>query len=239
MERGWDPGEPLADVSPGMWIQERLWSWGPGSSRQGVAVGCIVPEGFEAYARVLHPAYREGDLAPIRWSAVAARTGATAHPLMQFHRIAKIPLHEYPSWGMLPSEVSLPAIEARRLVSILGGFTSRPDRCYLGIWEGFGVPELQAWRHRPRLFLPHRAYFLFPGPIDAVAALSFGAFQHPANLWWPQTRTWCVATDIDLYETYIAGSEACIQRVVEDSDLEAFRVKLEDRVDIDGDLINR
>src|SRR5438105_11117478 len=45
----------LADVSPGMWIQERLWSWGPGSSRQGVAVGCIVPEGFEAYARVLHP----------------------------------------------------------------------------------------------------------------------------------------------------------------------------------------
>src|SRR5437879_1633436 len=140
MERGWDPGEPLADVSPGMWIQERLWSWGPGSSRQGVAVGCIVPEGFEAYAR---------------------------------------------------------------------------------------------------LFLPHRAYFLFPGPIDGVAALSFGTFQHPANLWWPQTRTWCVATDIDLYETYIAGSEACIQRVVEDSDLEAFRVKLEDRVDIDGDLINR
>jgi len=101
------------------------------------------------------------------------------------------------------------------------------------------VPELKAFADRPRLTLPHRAYFLFAGPIDAVSSLSFGTFQHPPNLWWPEDRAWCVATDIDLYETYLAGTEACIKRVVVDPDLEAFPIPLEARIDVDGDVINR
>src|SRR6266852_9135990 len=126
----WDPGEPLRDVSPGRWLEERLWPWGPGSGRQGVAVGCLVPPGFEAYARVLHPARRETDrgLEPTRWSTVASWTGRVAHPLMQFHRIANLTWHgnEVPAWGMLPSEGSLPAAEAERLTAILRAFTLVP-----------------------------------------------------------------------------------------------------------------
>jgi hypothetical protein len=240
MEPRWDPGEPLADVSPGRWLQERLWTWGPGSERHGVAVGCLVPQGFEAYARVLHPAQRQTErgLESVRWSTVASSTGTTAHPLMQFHRVAKLALHQFPTWGMLPSEGSLPAPEGERLVAILRAFTSTPDPCYLGLWEGFGVPELQAFANRPRLMLPHRAYFLFLGPVSAVSSLSFGPFQQPPNLWWPEDRTWCVATDIDLSETYLAGTEACIKRAVADPDLEAFQIPLEARVDVEGDVIN-
>jgi len=240
VEHGWDPGEPLPDVAPGRWLQERLWAWGPGSKRQGVAVGCLVPQGFGAYARVLHPAGRQTErgLESVRWSAVASGTGATSHPLMQFSRIAKLRLHEYPSWGMPPSEGELPAAEGERLVAILREFTGTADRCYLALWDGFGVPELQAFGNRPRLTLPHRAYLLFPGPIDAVMRLSFGTFRHPPNLWWPEDRAWCVATEIDLYETHVAGSEACIARVVADPGLEVFRVPLEARIDIDGDRLN-
>jgi len=82
-------------VTAGTWLQQDLWTWGPGSQRQGLAVGCVVPTGFEAYARVLHPAWRETErgLEPVRWSEIASWTGSTVHPMMQFHRIAKLPAH--------------------------------------------------------------------------------------------------------------------------------------------------
>lgn len=244
MERRWDPGAPLHDVTPGTWLQQRLWTWGPGSSRQGVAVGCVVPAGFEAYARVLHPAWRETErgLEPVRWSEVASWSGRTVHPMMQFHRIANLPAHpgqRAPTWGGVPSEGSLPAAEGQRLVAILRAFTATPDRCYLGLWEGYGVPELNAFAKLPELTLPHRAYFLFLGPIDAVTSLSLGDFQHPPNLWWPEDRAWCVATEIDLSETYLAASESCVKRVIADPGLEAYAVPLEGRIDVDGDVINR
>ena len=49
------------------------------------------PDGFPAYARVLHPAYLDGNRErPVRWSTVASWTGRTVHPLMQFARIANL-----------------------------------------------------------------------------------------------------------------------------------------------------
>ena len=209
-----------------------------------MAVGSLVPEGFEAYARVLHPAWRETErgFEPVRWSEIASWTGRTVHPLMQFHRIANLPAfpgQRFPTWGMVPSEGKLPIDEGERLVAILRAHTTTPDRCYLGLWEGYGVSELNAFAGLPRLMLPHRAYFLFPGPIDAVTSLSLGDFQHPPNLWWPDDHAWCVATEIDLSETYLAASEACVKQVLADPELEAYRVPLQGRVDVDGDLINR
>jgi hypothetical protein len=160
---------------------------------------------------------------------------------MQFHRIADLPAfpgQREPSWGYVPSEGELPAAEGKRLVAILRAHTATPDRCYLGLWEGYGVPELNAFADLPRLMLTHRAYFLFLGPIDAVTSLTLGDFPHPPNLWWPEDRAWCVATDIDLTETYLAASRACVERVTADPDLEAYAVPLEGRVDADGDLVN-
>lgn len=244
MAQRWDPGRPLLDMSPGKWLQERLWTWGAGSNRQGLAVGSLVPEGFEAYARVLHPATSETErgFESVRWSVIASWTGRTVHPLMQFHRIADLPAfpgHRAPKWGFVPSEGEMPSAEGERLVAILRAHTATPDRCYLGLWEGYGVPELNAFANLPRLMLPHRAYFLFLGPIDAVTSMSIGGFQHPPNLWWPEDRAWCVASEIDLSETYLAASEACVSEVTSDPGLEAYPVPLEGRVDVDGDLINR
>ena len=231
-------------MTAGTWLQQDLWTWGPGSQRQGLAVGCVVPTGFEAYARVLHPAWRETErgLEPVRWSEIASWTGSTVHPMMQFHRIANLPAYpgqRAPTWGRVPTEGSLPAAEGKRLVAILRTFTATPDRCYFGVWEGFGVPELNAFANEPRLMLTHRAYFLFLGPIDAVTSLSFGTFQQTPNLWWPEDRAWCVATDIDLSETYLAASEGCVKQVIADPGLEVFATTPEARIDVDGDVINR
>jgi hypothetical protein len=139
---------------------------------------------------------------------------------------------------MLPSEGALPADAAETLVASLRAFTATPDRCYFGLWDGFGVPELWAFASHPRLRLPHRAYFLFAGPIEAVPELRLGDFHQPPNLWWPEDRAWFVATDIDLYDTYVGASEKAIERIVADRTLEAFKTTVGARVDINSDLIN-
>lgn len=59
----------------GAWIE-------PGLGGEFGAVTLQVPKGYEAYARIFHPAGRPGGK-PIRWSDVAKATGRTAHREMQ------------------------------------------------------------------------------------------------------------------------------------------------------------
>ena len=240
MTRRWDAGEPLDDVSPGRWLEERLWTWGSGSGRQGVNLGCLVPAGFEAYARVLHPALRwtEHGLQPVRWSEVASQNGTTVHPLMHFHRIARIPWPQDPDWGSAPPTAALPTVEGDRLVKILRSFTATPDNCYLALWEGYGVSELNALAGRPQMRLTARNYFLFEGPIGKVMWMSIGDYWQPPNIWWPKDQAWCVATEIDSDSTYIGGSQRCIERVLGDAELEAFPIAIDARIDHGGDIIN-
>jgi hypothetical protein len=44
---------------------------------------------------------------------------------------------------------------------------------------------------------------------------------HSPNLWWPDDRAWCVATEIDLAWTYLGGSTALISDVLSKPRLEA------------------
>lgn len=71
--------DPAQSDEPAQWLVERLTIFGED-------VLSIVPSGFEAYARVFHPASRvthETEV-PIRWAEVAALTGRTAHRAMQW-----------------------------------------------------------------------------------------------------------------------------------------------------------
>ena len=61
---------------------------------------------------------------------------------------------------------------------------------------------------------------------------------HSPNIWWPEDRTWCVATDIDLYDTYVGGSLECIEAIMSNPDLEALPTTLDARLDLFGDTIN-
>ena len=57
---GFDELEPVSDVAVGDWIADRLSDF----SRR---VCDVVPTGFDAYARVLHPAQDEHD-EPVTWA---------------------------------------------------------------------------------------------------------------------------------------------------------------------------
>ncbi len=69
------------------WIGPRLGSWDDGHT-----ITIVVPAGFEAYTRVLHPVETadNGDRL-VRWADVAAWSGMPLRPDAQFHSIALPP----------------------------------------------------------------------------------------------------------------------------------------------------
>ena len=227
------------DVSEARWVEESFSAFG--------TLRSLLPDGFAAYARIFHPAYLNRDEErPVRWSTVASWTGRTVHPLMQFERIAGLSedphdMYKDPPWGSLPKHRSIPERECRTLVEVLRSFTSTPGNCFFCLWEGYGNIDTRLYKASSRVRAPGRDYLLFRGPIDAIMAFITrdGPFWgHSPNIWWPENRAWCVATDIDLFDTYVGGSEDCIEAVLSNPDLEALPTTLDARLDLGGDTIN-
>jgi len=217
------------------WIAERLLS------PDEPVVASIVPGGFDAYVRLLHPigAGTNSEGIRVRWSEVAAWSGWPLDRDSQFHAIAvsRDGSERPPPWrSAQPRRGSLEPDDAGALIDVLGRHTSTPSRCWFCIWDGYGwwetVPEDAAGRSAPtpvpadvragpRVQLPWRNYFLYSGPIDAALAFVDHEGQTP-NLFWPDDRAWCVASEIDLSSTYVGGSRRLAAQLVEDHRIEAL-----------------
>ncbi|GAA1796699.1 hypothetical protein [Agromyces neolithicus] len=149
------------DVSRGAWLADRV----------AAAAGDMhvaVPIGFEAYARVFHPVTADrltgiswteladsgeswpGDRVETRtaaWAEVAAESGATVHPLMQWSAIGGGRLTELPQvgtvgdsgWRYSAPEWGRPGAElVATLARTLAGHTATPTAGVAAVWEGWG-----------------------------------------------------------------------------------------------------
>jgi hypothetical protein len=108
----------------------------------------------------------------------------------------------------------------------------------------------------PRVSLPGRDYILFEGPLDAAKELGsrHGELLSAAypeldfdpedfepqspNLFWPQDRSWFVATEIDLDSTYVGGSQRLVKELLDDSRFESWPARLGDRIDAGADDVS-
>lgn len=206
-----------ADARPADWVSGGLRGFAE-------SVLSLVPAGFPAYVRIFHPAYRRGRA--VGWADIAAANGRRAGPAMQLCALTgnhdgKQPgvFDEAPLSGALPSELVDP------LVAVLARHTETPERCWYGVWEGFG--GLPAWVGKaPSFDAPDRRYRLLSGPIGAVrrSVEPFPGWRTP-NLWWPDDRAWCVATEIDLNSTYLGVSESCAADLLAAPALDVARVE--------------
>jgi hypothetical protein len=70
------------------------------------------------------------------------------------------------------------------------------------------------------------------------ALLRWPVSKRSPNLWWPEDRSWFVATEIDFGWTYVAGRRALIERVLGHPALEALPALPSDRPQHDGDVLN-
>ena len=199
------------DVSPADWIVASVRNF-------EYDVGSLLPVTFEAYARVLHPASLGswGDTVDVAWSEVAAANGRVAHAAMEWVAITGDWRFEQQAtqpgvWDAPPSTGSLPPRIAASLAGVLARFTTTPSECWFGVWEGYGDAPLQPGTV-PLIAMPQRNMALLRGPLGA-AGTAFAGIGWPdsASLWWPDDRSWCVATDIDLMSTYVGRHRQCIE----------------------------
>jgi hypothetical protein len=130
--------EPASSVAPASWLVEKVRTFAED-------VTSLAPHGFEDYARVLHPA-TDGypDETRVTWTEIAANTGRTIHPEVQWPHLAFTSeitdineLQRPPvgaPWESPPEEGSLDLQEARTLVDVLGKHTGAPSV----VGSGFG-----------------------------------------------------------------------------------------------------
>jgi hypothetical protein len=130
------------DALPGGWIASRLGG-------EFGAVTRAVPAGFEAYARICHPA-SDRDGRSVSWSEVADVTDRTAHPLMQWHALVGSPdpfNFKGSVWpGGDPDTGNLAPAVLETLCGLLGEHTTAAADCFFGVWEGWGWVELGSIR---------------------------------------------------------------------------------------------
>ena len=234
------PAGPAWSTAVGQadWIDARL------SAFDAHQVTSVVPAGFDAYARVLHPAQEPdqdgGRL--VRWADVAAWSGLPLGPGAQFHSIAlpaERPRSPAPWAGQGPERGDLYLPDAEALAAITRQWTGTPEQCWFCLWDGHDLagtvltppgqrgirrpdPVPAPVRDGPRVHLPHRDYLLYAGPVEAVtAAAALSVWKVTPNLWWPADRSWCVATEIDLAWTYVGGPAGLIEAVLGDERIEA------------------
>ncbi len=169
------------------WLMPRIGSYG--------SVTGVVPNGFPAYVRILHPATsHSGGL--VSWAQIAAWSGRTMHRLAEFHRIIEpLPNHgrgPQPWDGQEPLAGNLVPHLMRELCSTLSKYTTASNACWFCLWDGYGwehgstasviayaaghtptasLPEATNrydFAAAPRVSLPYREYLLFEGPLEAA-----------------------------------------------------------------------
>jgi hypothetical protein len=101
-------------------------------------ISFMVPEAFERYARVFHPAQLCGQ--EVRWAAVAAANGRTMHGAAEWGQLTgSWMLREQEGlWDEEPATGAVPQRLALRLASVLADHTTTPERCWFAIWDGWG-----------------------------------------------------------------------------------------------------
>jgi GNAT superfamily N-acetyltransferase len=136
------------------------------------------------------------------------------------------------------------------LASILTRRTDTPETTFFGLWEGYGdlmvgyapTPgrqEVHQVAYPAVLALPDRNYLLYQGPISAWRQIHNAHHTQVPDLWWPDDRSWCLATDTDFRWLYIGGTAECIAEIVNSTDVEALETRPEHRCYwIGSDLLN-
>jgi hypothetical protein len=225
---------PAASAAGAQWITDGVRDFDH-------TVGSLLPVGFEAYARVFHPAGRcDGrELAEVRWADVARDHDKVMHPLAEWGSLtgtwSKTDPEPHRIWDQPPSTGRAPARLLRGLAEVLAPHTQAPEHCSFAVWAGWGGIE-ERLAGAARFSLPQRPMLLLEGPLAAAAAVD--DWGEPANMWWPEDRAWCVASEIDLMTTYVGGSAGCIAALLADQRLETLPASIDQLVTWDADTIN-
>jgi hypothetical protein len=251
--------EQVDGVAAGAWIGPAL---GEGF---GGRVAKQVPQVFEAYVRIFHPAgSEEGE--EVTWGEVARQLGTTAHREMQWHAI--VGTHDYTNFqgsrwpGSPPNRAEMADEELDSLRPLLAAHTGTAERCFFGISTIHGGVDAE-FAEAPFFELPHREYVVLAGPLAAVDQITLGSrhfgiayfyaadaepppdhepperfFRQAPSMIWPEDRAWFFHTEYDFDSTLVGGSRALVDAILAAPGLEAWEVDGEVSLACDADAVN-
>jgi hypothetical protein len=234
----------------------------PASSRDHVAwvveamarrngVDLVVPEGFEAYARIHHRIHT-GE----RWADFAPE-----------YLVRGIEMYDFigSKLQFIDGDGNLDAEDLDALVPLLAVATATPNECHYALWQGWGWvhpgsmtvlssgQDPASTRTIERTFNEAMApvwsfaaacpvepwwggrdMILFDGAVDAVSTIGHQDFdgyiqRQCPQWWWPVDRTWFVGTEIDDPWTYVAGNRSLIDEILTSPQWESVGVEPTDR----------
>ena len=197
------------DVSSADWFAAALKPWG----EDRIRLWSFLPDTFEAYARfpnhVEHEVEADIDEARLRELArVLAAYTETPDSCFVAAWVG------WGSWGpgsnAVLTAVRRPPRRRRRRFIFKGTKLWREMRAG-------ARASLEAQRRLnalPQLRTESREYFLFTSKVGDVPSFAIGDFPQTPSIWWPDDRAWCVATEVDGYDSYVGGSRACVDAVL-------------------------
>jgi hypothetical protein len=258
---------PVLDLSPAAWISDEVDGFALGVRSlvpdRFEAYGRILhPVGrICSYAEYSAPDFRMPESEPaLHWADIAAQTGRKIHPRVQFDSLIGAPREADRRYEAEIGTLDSDLYDA--LCGLLKEHTSTPRRCWFCVWEGYGqiqghpaaakfyvgatappdaepVPPAfdREVMEGPRVSVPGRDYFLLEGELQGWEAYFDAGWDSP-NLFWPDDKAWCVATEIDLDSTYVGGSQELIDALLVDDRFETVPAHPDDPVDTTGDNVN-
>lgn len=232
------------DCSAARWLASALADFGSGT------IVSVVPDAFDDYVRILHPGRIFNGSNPegkrVSWGEIARAEGREVSANAQWHASEGAVDSQSAigaNWGGSGPEIGLGKEILGRLCRVLANNTAEVERCYFGIWTGWGAEDYAAlWQAVgaksgtgiPQFGLPRyagRDYLLLCGPLkSAVELIEKGLIHTSPNYIWPSDRSWCVVTDIDLDSTLVGGSDSLIEEIITEDKIEAWRVGRSDAV---------
>lgn len=167
---------------------------------------------------------------PVPWSAVASDIDVQLGAETAWQAISELGTARLNRrWDEPPQQGSLTPELCRALVDKLSNHTATEMTCWFALWDGYGFLDVPQSAGPDRVHLSQRSYLLFQGPLVSATKFFFGPFYQSPNIWWPDDRAWCVASEVDLESTYVAcSSELCRELL---NEFESFAASPDLRVD--------
>ena len=219
-------------------LRDADWAFDQRAPFRAYSVASLVPQLFERYSRIFHPArqvWRADQLHYWTWADIGRICDQRAHALMQWNGIydpSKLLFTvEQPIEGCIPSQVSQPL---RRLLT-----PTNDDRCFFAFWIGYGTDSRPYIPSTLRIDTGAQGeYDLFVGPVTMLDIPFLQNTLQNANVIWAYDRSWRLTNGIDLNTTYIGSNKQLVDSLLYCSDLEVWPAELDDSVSEDADEIN-
>lgn len=210
-----------------------------------------VPQTFEAYCRILHRPESTHCAKTVRWLEIAAETGAEMHPAVQWHRIigGDQVVDIYSEWHGY--EPRMGQLDIESFVSLIEKFVevNKPsDRIFIAFWKGHfdmqlgGSSGLTLEESKSRRFqIAGREYLVFEGKLETLhnqinrCADSVGRLP---GVLWPEDCSWYAISEVDFDSTLVGGDMELVERIVNDSYMEAMVVAPELDLSSESDTVN-